>query len=89
LEKPPTNLSAAIGWYEVARHGRVYWAVLVSSDSRERDQVLTVTLKTEQGDRYMLPLSKQAITQLSEVFTGWRRTREFLDQQEVPESSTL
>jgi hypothetical protein len=31
-------------------------AVLVSSESRERDPVLTVTLNTEEGDRYMLPL---------------------------------
>jgi hypothetical protein len=56
-------------------------AVLVSSDSRARDPVLTVTLNTEEGDRYMLPLSERAITQLTEVITGWRRTRDFLDQQ--------
>jgi hypothetical protein len=58
-------------------------AVLVSSDSRAPDPVLTVTLNTEQGDRYMLPLSEQAIKQLTEVITGWRRTRDFLDQQEI------
>ena len=58
-------------------------AVLVSSKSRERDPVLTVTLNTEQGDRYMLPLTERAITQLTEVITGWRRTRDFLDQQEI------
>ena len=57
-------------------------AVLVSSESRARDPVLTVTLNTE-GDRYMLPLSERAITQLTEVITGWRRTRDFLDQQEI------
>ena len=58
-------------------------AVLVSSESRARDPVLTVTLNTEEGDRYMLPLSERAITQLIEVITGWRRTRDFLDQQEI------
>jgi hypothetical protein len=58
-------------------------AVVVSSESRARDPVLTVTLNTEEGDRYMLPLSERAITQLSEVITGWRRTRDFLDQQEI------
>jgi hypothetical protein len=41
-----------------------------------------VTLNTE-GDRYMLPLSERAITQLTEVIAGWRRTRDFLDQQEI------
>ena len=60
-------------------------AVLASSESRLRNPTLTVTLKTEEGDRYMLPLSERAITQLSEVITGWRRTRDFLDHQEVPE----
>jgi hypothetical protein len=64
-------------------------AVLVSSDSRARDPTLTVTLKTEGGDRYMLPLSDRAITQLSEVLTGWRRTRDFVDHQEVPEPSIV
>jgi hypothetical protein len=55
-------------------------AVVVSSASRALDPVLTVTLNTEEGDRYMLPLSERAITQLSEVITGWRRTRDFPDQ---------
>jgi hypothetical protein len=55
-------------------------AVVVSSESRARDPILT---NTEEGDRYMLPLSERAITQLSEVITGWRRTRDFVDQQEV------
>jgi hypothetical protein len=58
-------------------------AVLVSSEARARDPVLTVTLNTEEGDRYMLPLSERAITQLIEVITGWRRTRDFRDQQEI------
>jgi hypothetical protein len=50
-------------------------AVSVSSGARAGDSVLTVTLNTEEGDRYMLPLSERAITQLTEVITGWRRTR--------------
>jgi hypothetical protein len=58
-------------------------AVLASSESHV--PALTVTLKTEEGDRYMLPLSERAITQLSEVIKKWRRTRDFLDHQEVPE----
>jgi hypothetical protein len=58
-------------------------AVLVSSEARARDPVLTVTLNTEEGDRYLLPLSERAITQLTEVITGWRRTRDFVDQQEI------
>jgi hypothetical protein len=58
-------------------------AVSVSSGARAGDPVLTVTLNTEEGDRYMLPLSERAITQLTEVITGWRRTRDFPDQQEL------
>ena len=58
-------------------------AVLVSSDSHARDPILTVTLDTEEGDRYMLPLSERAMTQLTELITGWRRTRDFSDQQEI------
>jgi hypothetical protein len=58
-------------------------AVSVSSGARAGEPVLTVTLNTEEGDRYMLPLSERAITQLTEVITGWRRTRNFLDQQEI------
>jgi hypothetical protein len=55
----------------------------VSSEARARDPVLTVISNTEEGDRYMLPLSERAITQLTEVITGWRRTRDFPDQQEL------
>jgi hypothetical protein len=62
-------------------------AVLMSSDSRARDPTLTVTLKTEEGDRYMLPLSERAIAQLSEVLTKWRRMRDFVDHQEALELS--
>jgi hypothetical protein len=51
-------------------------AVLVSSESRARDAVLTMTLCTGEGDRYMLPLSERAMTQLTEITTGWRRTLE-------------
>jgi hypothetical protein len=46
--------------------------VLVSSEAGARDPVLTVKLNAEGGDRYELPLSERATTQLTEVITGWR-----------------
>jgi hypothetical protein len=55
-------------------------AVSVSSEARARNPVLTVTLNTEAGDRYMLPLSERAVMPLTEVITGWCRTRDFPNQ---------
>jgi hypothetical protein len=54
-----------------------------------RDAILTLTLKTEEGDRYLLPLSERAVTQLTEVITVWNRNRDFLAQEEFPTSTTL
>jgi hypothetical protein len=64
-------------------------AVLASADAELRDALLTVTLKTEQGDRYMLPLSERAITQMLEIISEWDRTTDFLGQEEDPELITL
>jgi hypothetical protein len=64
-------------------------AVLASADAELGDALLTVTLKTEQGDRYMLPLSERAIMQMLEMISEWHRTTDFLWQEEDPELITL
>jgi hypothetical protein len=64
-------------------------AVVVTSESGARDAILTLTLKTEEGDRYLLPLSERAVTQLTEVITVWNRNRDFLGQEEFPTPTTL
>jgi hypothetical protein len=64
-------------------------AVLASPDAELGDALLTVTLRTEQGDRYMLPLSERAITQMLEMISEWHRTTDFLGQEEDQELITL
>jgi hypothetical protein len=64
-------------------------AVLASADAELEDALLTVTLRTEQGERYMLPLSERAITQMLEIISECHRTTDFLGQEEDPEIITL
>jgi hypothetical protein len=58
-------------------------AVVCDADAAAVDRTLTVTFKTEEGDRYLLPLSEQALRQLLEVVSAWRRAVDFADQPEV------
>jgi hypothetical protein len=58
-------------------------AVVCDADTVAIERTLTVTFKTEQGDRYLLPLSEQALRQLLEVVSAWRRAADFTDQPEV------
>jgi hypothetical protein len=64
-------------------------AVLASADAELEDALLTVTLRTEQGERYMLPLSERAITQMLEIISECHRASDFLGQEEDPELITL
>jgi hypothetical protein len=64
-------------------------AVLASADAELRDALLTVTLRTEQGDRYTLPLSERAITQMLEIISECHMTSDFLGQEDDPELITL
>jgi hypothetical protein len=58
-------------------------AVICDADAAAVERTLTVTFKTEAGDRYLLPLSEQALRQLLEVISAWRRAGDFADQPEV------
>jgi hypothetical protein len=69
LEKLP-NMVACVG------------AVGCASDATALEQVLTVAFNTEEGDRYLLPLSEPAVRQLLKVISAWRRDRDFADPQD-------
>jgi hypothetical protein len=58
-------------------------AVMCDADAVAVERTLTVTFKTEEGDRYLLPLSEQALRQLLEVVSAWRRAGDFADQPEI------
>jgi hypothetical protein len=58
-------------------------AVICDADAAAVERTLTVTFKTEAGDRYLLPLSEQALRQLLEVVSAWRRTGDFADALDV------
>jgi hypothetical protein len=58
-------------------------AIMCDADAIAVERTLTVTFKTEEGDRYLLPLSEQALRQLLEVVSAWRRAGDFADQPEV------
>jgi hypothetical protein len=58
-------------------------AVVCDADAMAAERTLTVTFKTEEGDRYLVPLSEQALRQLLEVASAWHRSRDFADQPEV------
>jgi hypothetical protein len=64
-------------------------AVLASADADLEDALLTVTLRTERGERYSLRLSERAITQMLEIISECHRTTDFLGQEEDPELITL
>lgn len=53
------------------------------------DPILQVTLQTQDGRIYLLPLSEKGCAQLWEVISNWRRARDFLSEQESPEPSKL
>jgi hypothetical protein len=58
-------------------------AVMCDVDAVAVERTLTVTFKTVEGDRYLLPLSEQALRQLLEVVSAWRRAGDFADPPEI------
>jgi hypothetical protein len=64
-------------------------AVVVASESSKPEATVTLTLKTETGNQYLLPLSELAINQLFEVISEFRRTRQFLFEEELSTATTL
>lgn len=52
------------------------------------DPTLVVTMATQDGQIYLLPLSERGAAQLWEAISNWRQARDFLSEQEPPEPTT-
>ena len=59
-------------------------AVVVAPESSNPEALLTVTLRTEGGDHYLLPLSERTTRQLQKVISEFNRTRDPLFLEERP-----
>jgi hypothetical protein len=49
------------------------------------DPILTITLKAQDGQIYLLPLSERGAARLWAVISDWQRVRDLLSRQEPPE----
>jgi hypothetical protein len=49
------------------------------------DPILTLTLQSQDGQIYLLPLSEQGAARLLAVISDWRRARDLLSEQSPPE----
>ena len=45
------------------------------------DEAVSLTFRTEEGDRYLLPLTAQAADGVLKVLSQWRRKRDFVDHE--------
>jgi hypothetical protein len=62
-------------------------AVVVASESSNPEALLTLTLRAEGGDQYLLPLSERTTRQLQMVISEFNRTRDLLFLEERPAAS--
>jgi hypothetical protein len=62
-------------------------AVVVASENSSPEALLTLKLKTEAGDQYLLPLSERTTRQLQLVISEFNRTRDLLFVEERPAAS--
>jgi hypothetical protein len=51
-------------------------AVVVASESSNLEALLTLTLRTEGGDQYLVPLSEQTTRQLQKMISEFNRARD-------------
>jgi hypothetical protein len=49
-----------------------------------RDEAVSLTLKTKEGDRFLIPLTTQAAEEVLRVLSNWRRQRDFVDAIPAP-----
>jgi hypothetical protein len=49
------------------------------------DPILQLTLETQDGQCYLLPLSERGAARVFEVISNWRQSRDFLSELEPPE----
>jgi hypothetical protein len=64
-------------------------AVVVASESSSPEALLTLKLKTESGDQYLLPLSERTTRQLQLVISEFNRTRDMLFVEERLAASAM
>jgi hypothetical protein len=64
-------------------------AIVVASESSNPEALLTLTLRTERGDQYLLPLSERTTRQLQTVISEFNRTRDLLFVEERPAASAV
>jgi hypothetical protein len=64
-------------------------AIVVASESSNPEALLTLTLRTEGGDQYLLPLSERTTRQLQTVISEFNRTRDLLFVEERPAASAV
>jgi hypothetical protein len=62
-------------------------AIVVASESSSPEAMLTLKLKTEAGDQYLLPLSERTTRQLQLVISEFNRARDLLFVEERPAAS--
>jgi hypothetical protein len=62
-------------------------AVVVASENSSPEALLTLRVKTEAGDQYLLPLSERTTRQLQLVISESSRTRDLLFREERPPAS--
>jgi len=62
-------------------------ACVVASENSSPEALLTLRLKTEAGDHYLLPLSERTTRQLQLVISEFNRTRDLLFVEERPPAS--
>jgi hypothetical protein len=62
-------------------------AVVVASESSNPEALLTLKLKTETGDQFLLPLSEGTTRQLQLVIAEFNRTRDLLFVEERSSTS--
>ena len=65
-------------------------AVVVASENANPEAILTLTLRTEAGDKCLMRISEQAAKQIAKVISKFNRSRDFLfAEEQAAASATL
>jgi hypothetical protein len=62
-------------------------AVVVASENSSPEALLTLRLKREAGDHYLIPLSERTRRQVQLLISEFNRTRDLLFREEKPPAS--
>jgi hypothetical protein len=65
-------------------------AVVVASENSNPEAVLTLTLRTEAGEEWLMRITEQAAKQIAKVICEFNRSRDFLfAEEQIAASATL